>query len=188
MSLINGLPAHVLLVHFVVVMVPLTALALVASAVWPAAARRIGIGLPVMALVTLASVPVATQAGEWLERHVDSDPLVQRHAELGDGMLPWALGLFLLAAVVWWITRKAAAAESGAQDGAQGGAQSGPESGGLGAGRTASIVRIAAAVLSVVVAAGAVVDVYRIGDSGAKAAWHDGYSKTATGGKGDGGE
>ncbi|WP_234360148.1 hypothetical protein [Streptomyces sp. DSM 15324] len=46
-------------------------------------------------------------------------------------------------------------------------------------------VPVAAAVLSLVVAAGAVVDVYRIGDSGAKAAWHDGFSKTASGG-GDG--
>jgi hypothetical protein len=35
-------------------------------------------------------------------------------------------------------------------------------------------------VLSLAVAIGAVVDVYRIGDSGAKAAWHDAYSKTAT--------
>lgn len=48
--------------------------------------------------------------------------------------------------------------------------------------RSALIVRAAAVVLSVVVAAGAVVDVYRIGDSGAKAAWHDGFSKTADGG------
>ncbi|MER6061280.1 hypothetical protein ABT167_08665 [Streptomyces sp. NPDC001792] len=37
--------------------------------------------------------------------------------------------------------------------------------------------------LSLAVAVGAVVDVYRIGDSGAKAAWHDAYSKTATGSK-----
>jgi hypothetical protein len=177
MSLVNGLPAHVLLVHFVVVLVPLTALALVAAAVWPVAARRLGIGLPVLALVTLASVPLATSAGEWLERHVDSDPLVRRHADLGDGMLPWALGLFVLAAVVWWITRRAAAVESGVQGGTQGSGNSG--------GRNASIIRIAAAVLSVVVAAGAVVDVYRIGDSGAKAAWHDGYSKTATSKGGD---
>ncbi|WP_281176160.1 hypothetical protein [Streptomyces hokutonensis] len=35
-------------------------------------------------------------------------------------------------------------------------------------------------VVSLAVAVGAVVDVYRIGDSGAKAAWQDNYSKTAT--------
>ncbi|MFD5813004.1 DUF2231 domain-containing protein [Streptomyces sp. NPDC127038] len=162
MSLVNGLPAHVLLVHFVIVLVPLTALALVVCAIWPKAAQRLGIVLPVFAFVTLASVPLATNAGEWLERHVESDALVRRHAELGDGLLPWAGGLFVLALAIWWALGRAA---SGASDGAR---------------RPATLVRVAAAVLSLVVAAGAVVDVYRIGDSGAKAAWHDGFSKTAS--------
>lgn len=168
MSLLNGLPAHVLLVHAVVVLVPLTALVLVVCALWPQGARRLGPALPLLALVTLASVPLTTSAGEWLERHVADDPLVRRHAELGDGMLPWALGLFVLAAGVWLSSRRTPAARTGAQTGTQTGARSG------------SVLRVAAAVLSVVVAAGAVVEVYRIGDSGAKAAWHDAYSKTAT--------
>ncbi|MCW7942585.1 membrane protein [Streptomyces hygroscopicus] len=167
MSLVNGLPAHVLFVHFVVVLVPLTALALVAGALWPSAARRLGAILPVLAFVTLVTVPLTTQAGEWLERHVGSDALVRRHAELGDGLLPWAAGLFVLAAVVWWTTRRAPApgGDSSAAPRTRGG----------------MVVRIAAAVLSVVVAAGAVVDVYRIGDSGAKAAWHDAFSQKTTG-------
>jgi hypothetical protein len=168
MNLINGLPAHVLLVHAVVVLVPLSALTLVICALWPQAARRLGLALPLLALVTLATVPLATQAGEWLERHVDSDPLVRRHAELGDGMLPWALGLFVLAAGVWWISRRTGAPQSRELSGARSGARSG------------SVLHVTAAVLSVVVAAGAIVDVYRIGESGAKAAWHDAYSKTAT--------
>jgi hypothetical protein len=42
------------------------------------------------------------------------------------------------------------------------------------------VLRGAVVILSLAVAVGAVVDVYRIGDSGAKAAWHDNYSKTAT--------
>ncbi|GGY09536.1 DUF2231 domain-containing protein [Streptomyces anandii] len=169
MSLINGLPAHVLLVHVVVVLVPLTALVLVVCALWPQGARRLGLALPLLALVTLVSVPLATQAGEWLERHVDSDPLVRRHAELGDGMLPWALGLFVLAAGVWWLARRTPAPE----------AAEAPRSG------AGLVIRVAAAVLSVAIAAGAVVTVYRIGDSGAKAAWHDAYSKTATKGGDD---
>jgi hypothetical protein len=166
MSLVNGLPAHVLFVHFVVVLIPLSALALVVAALWPKAALRLGPVLPLLALVALASVPLTTQAGEWLERHVDGDPLVSRHAELGDGLLPWAVGLFVLAALVWWTTRRTAAPRTGAPT------PSGTRGGGL--------VRIAIAVLSVAVAVGSVVDVYRIGDSGAKAAWHDAYSKTAT--------
>ncbi|MFR9796815.1 DUF2231 domain-containing protein [Streptomyces sp. MS06] len=169
MSLVNGLPAHVLLVHFVIVLVPLSALALVICAVWPQAARRLGVVLPLLALATLASVPLASDAGEWLERHVPSTSLVRRHAELGDGLLPWALGLFVLAAGVWWMARRAQPQEAEA-----------------GSGRSLKLIRIATMVLSLVVAVGAVVDVYRIGDSGAKAAWHDGYSKTATGPGGDG--
>lgn len=88
MSLVNGLPAHILLVHFVVVLVPLTALALVVCAIRPTAAQRLGIVLPLLALATLLSVPLTTSAGEWLEQHVGSNALVRRHAELGDGMLP----------------------------------------------------------------------------------------------------
>ncbi|MET7680679.1 DUF2231 domain-containing protein [Streptomyces sp. NPDC005423] len=171
MSLINGLPAHVLLVHLVVVLVPLSALALVVCAVWPPAARRLGLILPVLAFVALVSVPLTTQAGEWLERHVDDTALVRRHAELGDGLLPWAGGVFLLAVAVWWVLGRRPAPEAAAP------ATAGPMAVG-------TAVRIAAGVLSAVVAVGAVVDVYRIGDSGAKAAWTGGYSKTATGGKG----
>ncbi|MGW2780191.1 DUF2231 domain-containing protein [Streptomyces populi] len=163
MSLVNGLPAHVLLVHFVVVLVPLTALALVVCAIWPEAARRLGVALPSLALVTLVSVPLTSNAGEWLEGHVADDALVRRHAELGDGLLPWAGGLFVLAVALWWKVGRTTA--SGDSDVSR---------------RPATPVRVAAAVLTLVVAAGAVVDVYRIGDSGAKAAWHDGYSKTAS--------
>ncbi|MEU6551269.1 DUF2231 domain-containing protein [Streptomyces sp. NPDC046915] len=172
MSLVNGLPAHVLLVHVVVVLVPLTALALVACAVWPRAARRLGPLLPLLALVSLVSVPLTTQAGEWLERHVDSDALVRRHTELGDGLLPWVLGLLVLATAVWWAARRPAAAAATDADAAA-----------TDTGRWSALpVRIAVAVLSLAVAAGAVVDVYRIGDSGAKAAWHDGFSKSTSDG------
>ncbi|MFD4510195.1 DUF2231 domain-containing protein [Streptomyces sp. NPDC058457] len=164
MTLVNGLPAHVLLVHLVVVLVPLTALALVLAAVSRRVARRMGVVLPLLALVSLVSVPLTTQAGEWLERHVTDSALVQRHAELGDGLLPWAAGLFFLAALVWW--------------GARATAEPRPDVMGT-AIWSAAPVRVAAVVLSLVVAAGAVVDVYRIGDSGAKAAWRDGFSRTA---------
>ncbi|MES4900821.1 MULTISPECIES: DUF2231 domain-containing protein [unclassified Streptomyces] len=176
LTVINGLPAHVLVVHFVIVLVPLTALAVVVGAIWPSAARRMGVALPLLALVTLASVPVATSAGEWLEEHVDSDALVRRHAELGDGLLPWVAGLFVLAAAVWWTTRRSTSAEAAPAERTRAATT-----------RSALVVRVAAVVLSVGVAAGAVVDVYRIGDSGAKAAWHDGFSKTAHDEHGDNG-
>ncbi|MFI6931739.1 DUF2231 domain-containing protein [Streptomyces sp. NPDC050287] len=176
LTVVNGLPAHVLVVHFVIVLVPLSALAVVIGAIWPSAARRMGLVLPLLALVTLASVPLATHAGEWLEEHVGSNALVRRHAELGDGLLPWAAGLFLLATAVWWTARRSAVAQAASGDRSRSASS-----------RTATVVRVAAAVLSVGVAAGAVVDVYRIGDSGAKAAWQGSFSKTATGDGGDNG-
>ncbi|WP_307781951.1 DUF2231 domain-containing protein [Streptomyces sp. MBT65] len=115
--------------------------------------------------MTLASVPVATHAGEWLEQHVGSDPLVRKHAELGDGLLPWALGLFVISIIVWWTARRSSPDKEGVPSASW---------------SPSVLVRGVVVTLSLAVAVGAVVDVYRIGDSGAKAAWKDNYSKTAT--------
>ncbi|MFJ3235265.1 DUF2231 domain-containing protein [Streptomyces sp. NPDC086787] len=160
LDLINGIPAHVLLVHVVVVLVPVTAFALILCAAFPSVMRRFGLALPALALVSLISVPLTTAAGEWLERHVDRDPLVRRHAELGDELLPWVIGLFLVSAAVWWFYRRTPEVEGSSST-------------------VGTPLRIAAAVLSLIIGVGTGVQVYRIGDSGAKAAWHDAYSATA---------
>ncbi|WP_406193779.1 hypothetical protein OH807_03585 [Kitasatospora sp. NBC_01560] len=156
----NGVPVHVLLVHAVVVLVPLTALAVVACALRPPLLRRFGLGLPLLALVSLGSVPLTTNAGEWLAEHVRESTLVERHAELGDGLLPWAVGLFVLAAALGWAAwrpdRSPAVLSAAA---------------GQSAGRTAGRSRAAVMALAVILAVGAVVQVYRIGDSGAQATW-----------------
>lgn len=91
-STINGLPAHVLLVHVVVVLVPLAALTLIASATWPAARRRLGIGIPIGAFAALVAVPITTSAGKWLRDRVPNTALVRRHAGLGGQLLPFAFG------------------------------------------------------------------------------------------------
>ncbi|CAG7643734.1 DUF2231 domain-containing protein [Actinacidiphila bryophytorum] len=158
MGLINGVPAHVLLVHAVVVLVPLTALVLVVCAVWPLVMRRLGVALPLLALVSLIAVPLATDSGEWLQERVAETSQVERHTEMGDELLPWAVGLLVLAAAVWFAYRRAEANAAPAPGAAQASA--------VGTG-----VRVVAVVLCVAVSAGAVVQVYRIGDSGAKAAW-----------------
>ncbi|WP_261556284.1 DUF2231 domain-containing protein [Frankia tisae] len=174
---INGLPAHALLVHVVVVLVPLAALLVVLSALWPAARRRLGVITPAVALVALVSVPLTTHAGEWLERRVPPDELVHRHAELGDGLLPWAGGLFVLAAVAWLVARRTAATVDGGAAGTVGGGVAAT------ARRGGLAVTIVLAVLSVVVAVGSVVQIYRIGDSGAKAVWHDSFTPTPGNGR-----
>ncbi|WP_411152703.1 DUF2231 domain-containing protein [Streptomyces sp. A30] len=165
--LINGIPAHVLFVHVVVVLVPLTALCLILCAVRPSLMRRFGLALPILALVSLVSVPLTTNAGEWLEQHVDSNALVRKHAELGDQLLPWAVALFLLATAVWWTYRRAAARTPDAMAPTD---------------RAAATVhlplRVTASALSLIIGVGAGIQIYRIGDSGAKAAWHDSYFAT----------
>jgi hypothetical protein len=163
---IRGLPAHALLVHLVVVLVPVAAAMVVCSAVWPAARRRLGAATPVVAFVGLASVPLATHAGEWLEARVPSTPLVRRHTELGDSLLPWVVVLFLLAAGLWLLHRLATPDE----DGARGGSLS------LRGRTIPAAVLVVVAVLSVIAAVGSVVQVVRIGESGAKAVWSNNYS------------
>jgi len=159
---IGGLPAHILFVHAVVVLVPLAALMTIASAVWPRARQRLGIATPIVALVALVLVPVTTHAGEWLRDHVQGDQLVNRHAELGDQLLPFAIGTFVLAVLVWWLGLHGPGQESRLAQ------------------RIlivpASWLRPAAvvsAVLAIVVSVGTIVWIYRIGESGSKAVWHD---------------
>ncbi|WP_172832289.1 DUF2231 domain-containing protein [Nakamurella panacisegetis] len=155
----NGLPTHILLIHLVVIAVPLAAVITVVSVLWPAARRRLGVTTPIVALLALVCVPITTHAGTWLQArvfHGFSNPLIVRHAQLGDQLLPWTAGLFLLAALVWGLP--VLAARSG----------SAPALGSVG-------VRIAVGVLAVAVAVVATVQVYRIGDSGAKAAWSSNF-------------
>ncbi|MHC1557881.1 DUF2231 domain-containing protein [Actinomycetospora sp. C-140] len=174
MSVVNGLPAHVLLVHAVVVLVPLTALLLVAVAVWPAARARLSWLTAALAVLTLVSVPLTTEAGEWLEHRVPSSPLVHEHTELGDGMLPWSVGLAVLALVV--LGRRLAAHRLTRPHDGPGAASSltrhrsdQGEPGGL-------VVGVIVGLIAVVVAGGSVLAVYRIGESGARAAWTGQFS------------
>jgi hypothetical protein len=176
--MVNGLPAHVLVVHAVVVLVPLAALMAVLGAVWPAARRRLGVLTPLVALVALVCVPRPTQAGEWPHEHVPESPLVEQHAGYGDAVLGWSVGLFAVTCVLWFVGVRADRHRV-------------PE----GPGRSADPVtawatrpwaRALVAVVTVVVAAGSTLAVYRAGDSGARAAWQDRIATGTDAGSGDG--
>jgi hypothetical protein len=99
------LPAHPLLVHAVVVLVPLCSLGVAVGALWPAARWRLAWVLLGLTIVTVAMVPLATGSGEVLEEMVKENGLVERHAELGDGYLPYAfallIGAFAVAGLQW---------------------------------------------------------------------------------------
>ncbi|QNK79577.1 hypothetical protein [Nakamurella sp. PAMC28650] len=164
MTEFNGLPAHILLIHLVVVGIPVAALLTVLSAVWPAARVRLGIATPVIALLALICVPITTNAGQWLQHHVYIDPktangqLILTHIRIGDGLTPWAIGLFVLALAAWGIPHLL-------------GREKGPAV--LGS----SATKIAVGVLALAIAVVAVIQVYRIGDAGAKAAWSSNFCK-----------
>jgi hypothetical protein len=155
---VNGLPVHVLVVHAVVVFVPLAALSVLVAAAWPAARRRLGLLPAGIAAVALTLVPVTTAAGEWLKARLPPAPLIEEHAALGDDLLPWSIGVFVLAALLWLYDRfRRRMAER------------------VPAGVVRAIPWVLL-VLSVAAAVGSVVTVVLIGESGARAVWQGTYS------------
>ena len=64
MSTFNGLPAHVLLVHFIVVLAPLTAVLAIVCTFWPAARQRLVWLVLTLAVITAGLTPLTTDAGE----------------------------------------------------------------------------------------------------------------------------
>ncbi|KQS66536.1 DUF2231 domain-containing protein [Modestobacter sp. Leaf380] len=151
-----GLPAHPLIVHATVVLVPLGALLVLLHALWPAARRRLGIVTPLVALVGLVLTPLSTASGEDLERMVGRSSLIEAHSELADGLLPWMVALFVMAVVVHLLGRRPAGARR--------------------------VVGLVAAVLAVIAVVGVTQQVVRIGHSGAEATWSD----VSSGGTADG--
>lgn len=204
LTVVNGLPAHILLVHIVVVFVPLAALLLILSSVWPAARRRLGIITPIFALVTLAAVPPTMAAGNWLAIRVPQGPLMNAHLGIADTVLPLAIGVFILATLVWalhakphWFLRGSTppaddervlvtspVGNSGLAEAAgESPVRIEPDANSVATATPATpaglrVVRIVAVVLAVAVSVGSVVDVYLVGDSGARAAWHGNFSTT----------
>jgi uncharacterized membrane protein len=152
---INGLPLHPLVVHAVVVLLPLAVIGTIALAVRPAWRRPYGPLVSGVAAVAVVLCPVATSSGEALEKHV-GDP--GQHAALGDQLVWFAVPVLLLAGAMTYLARRHPA-------------------------RTAGPPWLPAAisVLAVVAAVACAVQVYRVGDSGARAAWGDAVSQNAGG-------
>lgn len=161
---VNGLPVHPLVVHAVVVLLPLAALGVLALALRPSWRGRFGVLVVLIAALATAAIPLATESGEGLERRV-GDP--GEHAELGDTLLWFALALLVAAVALVWLHRRAARPVDATAEPARP-----ARPGALG---------VVVAVLAVVVAAANLVQVYRVGESGAKAVWGDTPAATAHG-------
>lgn len=144
LSDVLGLPAHPLLVHAVVVLVPLTAIGGVAAALIPGMRARVGWIVAAGAALNVVLVPLVTESGESLAARVPETSLTETHAEMGEQLLPWVIAL-AIAFIGYMLSHR------------------------LGR-RWVSGVLVAA---TAVAALGATAEVVLIGHSGARAAWAD---------------
>ncbi len=159
-DLINGLPIHPLVVHAVVVLLPIAALGTIALAVRPGWRRPYGWLVVAAAAAATVLLPVATSSGEALEERVGSPG---EHAEMGDALIWFTLPMLLLVAALVWFDRRPSP-------------------------KVDTRLLKALPVLAVVAALACSVQVYRVGDSGARAAWAEkvGSSSSASADSDDG--
>jgi len=157
MNVISGLPAHVLLVHAIVVLAPLTAVLEILCGLWPAARRRLVWLVLALAAVTTALTPLTTEAGKWLlDRLQFSNDMLRTHAERGDWMIAFSGALLvgaLALAVLHWLEGRGDQPRRSA--------------------------RAVVGMVALVVGVSAIVGVVRIGDSGARAVWEGVVSNSA---------
>lgn len=150
MNVVNGLPAHALWLHLVVVFVPLTALLEIVCGLWPAARRGQLVWLTLlMAIATMVITPITINAGEWLyDLRKKPSPILQEHADRGSAMVYFAAALLVVAVglvALRFIERRSETR------------------------RVITDVVVAIVVLAVSVSS--IVQVYRTGDAGAQSVW-----------------
>ena len=145
-----GLPLHALIVHATVVVVPAAAIAVLLATFWPRFQRWASWGPLAAAALAVVLVPITTQSGESLEHALPRSALIEKHAHLADGLLPWVILLVVGAAAVYWPQLRASRPQLWTLP------------------RPLVLLSI---VVASVGAVGALVEVVLIGHSGAAAAW-----------------
>lgn len=174
----RGLPTHALVVHATVVLLPLAALSLVLGAFSSSLRARLGVVLPLLGIVSVALVLVSTNTGGSFKDSLEakgqkSSAILNRHAQLADQLLPWTIGVAVVAIAVYAlqvIGRRAAAPRSvGAATTAP--ARVSADAAALAARSPLSVVL---AVLSVIAAVGLLVTVVAVGHLGAESVWQQG--------------
>lgn len=166
-----GLPAHPLLVHLPVVMIPLAAIGAILIAVRQSWLDRFGWWVVGFSFVGFIGAVLAAGSGEGLEERVDETAALEEHAEMGETARLVSLIFFLVVLAVvgyrWYTRRQAAAAaatptETDAVD-APASASS----------HTPRIVAIVSSVLLIASAVGATATIVSAGHQGAKATWNE---------------
>lgn len=173
-DLINGLPVHPLVVHAVVVLVPLAAHGTIAIALRPAWRSTYGPLVVAAGILSVILCPVATSSGEALEERVGRPG---EHAELGDQLVWFVIPVAVLALALVLLERRRTPSGHRTRT---------PDGNGATSTSAASspVALTVVAALAVLAALATGVQVYRVGDSGAKAVWQ-GQISSSGGGSGD---
>ena len=146
-----GLPAHPFIVHAAVVLLPLAAILTIGVAVWPKLRKSYGLVAVGMAFVATIAVFLAEQSGEQLEEQVKESALVRAHSHAADAVLPWAFGVLVIAALVYFAPRIAERIGE----------------------RSLKPFRYGLIAFAVILGIGATWTVIDVGHSGAKATWNE---------------
>jgi phosphoglycerol transferase MdoB-like AlkP superfamily enzyme len=149
---IDGLPAHVLLVHIPVVLIPVGAVGAVLM-LWPRWRSMIGWWICGLLVFAGIATQLAISSGKSLEHYVRETNLVREHTHMGENIRPWLLLMFLALVGVMLVHRAVRKAGDSPAEWLR------P----LGVGLAAA---------SLVFSTVSVYWVYRIGHSGSKAVWH----------------
>jgi uncharacterized membrane protein len=148
-TVIDGLPAHVLFVHFIVVLVPLTALLEIVCALWRAARRRLVWLVLILAALTTVLTPITINAGEWLvSLRKQPSAILREHAGRGEWMIYFCVALLVVATLLAVMR----VLESRSDE-------------------RRPATEIAVAVITLAVGISSMVQVYRVGDAGSQSVW-----------------
>src|SRR6187200_1470493 len=106
-----GLPTHIVLLHIVVVLLPIAAVATIAVVASSWFRHRYGLVVVAATFVTTLFVPLTSQAGESLAERLPEAPEIQTHADVGKQLVIWAavFGVCLAAVVLLDVIRRATA-------------------------------------------------------------------------------
>ena len=168
---INGSPTHVLIVHVVVVLLPAAVVGALLLVAVPATRRAFSLLTLLVAFIACAAIPFAFVSGSALERRLPWNPLISRHVHLAHELLPLA-AVFGEALAAFEIEDLLARCRDGRLNdlelktvGASPGVRRFAQT------RRLTAVHRAVAAVLVVLAVGTGIQVYRVGDAGAHAAW-----------------
>ena len=167
MNTVFGLPAHPLIVHIPVVLIPLSLVGVLLMLVKPKWRSSLLVPTAVLAIVGAAGAILASQAGEWLQERVPESQLIEQHQQLGE--MSRNLAILFAGAMFVWALRELADTRGWFRGTA------------LSRLLNARWVGIASVAGALIFGSLATVWVARAGHTGAKAAWHGRVSSSPHG-------